>query len=36
MTELEVFYKKLNNNLDADKAANINASFYFKIGGDDG
>ena len=36
MTELEKFFTKLNDNLDAGKAGNIYATFYFKIGGDDG
>ena len=36
MTELEKFFTKLNDNLDAEKAGNINATFCFKIGGDDG
>lgn len=36
MTELEIFFAKLNNNLDANKAGEINATFCFKIGGDDG
>jgi putative sterol carrier protein len=36
MTELEKFFTKLNDNLDAEKAGDINATFCFKIGGDDG
>jgi len=36
MTELEKFFTKLDDNLDAEKASTINATFCFKIGGDDG
>ncbi len=36
MTELEKFFTKLNDNLDAEKASNSSATFCFKIGGDDG
>ncbi len=36
MTELENFFTNLNDNLDAERAGDINATFCFKIGGDDG
>ncbi len=36
MYELEKFFTKLNDNLDSEKASTINATFCFKIGGDDG